>query len=93
MIVYPFFGSIGLVYEKDTLNFITTRRVLLGIILYLFGPQGLNLRKNPPWSLLIHFRLSKYERTNEFAFIRLIKSNDEGPFLVMNPSFLKFINM
>ena len=28
---------------------------------------------------------------NEFAFIGLIKSNDEGPFIGMNPSFLRFI--
>ena len=29
--------------------------------------------------------------TNEFTFIGLIKSNDEGPFLEMNPSFIKFV--
>ena len=68
-----------------------TRRVLLGISLYFFWPWGLNLVKIPFWSLLSHFRLSKHETTNNFAFIRIIKLNDEGPFLGMNPSFLRFI--
>ena len=56
-----------------------TGRVLLGTILCFFEPQGLNLQKNIPWSLLSHFRLSKHETTNEFAFIGLVKLNDEGP--------------
>ena len=91
MVVYPFFRSIGIIYEKGTLQFIATRRVLLGISLYFFGPRGLNLRKSPFWSLLSHLRLSKHETTNEFAFIGLIKSNNEGPFPRMKPSFLRFI--
>ena len=63
----------------------------MAIILYFFGPWGLNLCKIPFWSPLSHFRLSKHETTNEFTFIGLIKSNDEGPYLGTNPSFLGFI--
>ena len=91
MVVYPFFGLIRLIYEKGTLYFIATRRVRMDIILYFFGPRGLNLRKNPSWSILSHFKLSKNETKNEFDFIRLIKSNDEGPFMGMNPYFLRLI--
>ena len=43
------------------------------------------------WSLLSHSRLSKREATNEFAFIGLVKQNDERPYLGTNPSFLRFI--
>ena len=28
---------------------------------------------------------------NEFAFVRLIKQNDERPYLGTNPSFLRFL--
>ena len=28
---------------------------------------------------------------NNFSFIGLVKSNDEGPFMGMNPTFLRFI--
>ena len=91
VIVYPFFRPRGTTYEKGIHQSIMTGNVLLGIILYFFGPWGLNLRKSPPWSLLGHFSLSEHETTNEFAFIRIIKSNNEGPFLGMNPAFLRFI--
>ena len=93
MIVYPFFGLWGTTYEKGILQPIMTRRVLLGIILYLFGPQGQNLCETPFWILLSHFRFSKHEMTNEFAFIGLIKLNDERPNLGMNPSFLRFVKI
>ena len=87
----PLFGPGGTTYEKFILQPIIIGRVLLRIILYFFRPRGLNLRKCPFWILLSHFRLSKHETINEFTFIELVKSNDEGPFLGMNPSFLRFI--
>ena len=80
VIVYPFSRPGGTTCEKVILWLIMTRRVILGIGLYLFWPQGLNLRKIPFWSLLSHFRLSKHETTNDFSFVKLIKSNDERPF-------------
>ena len=69
----PFFGPGGTNYEKGILQPIMTGRVLLGIILYFFGPRGINLWKSPPWSILSHFKLSKHETMTKFTFFGLIK--------------------
>ena len=90
-IFYPLFKLGGATYEKFILQPIMIRRVLLGTSLYFFMPWGLSLQKSPHNSLLSHFRLSKHETTSEFIFLRLIKLNDEGPFMGINPSFLRFI--
>ena len=91
MIVYPFFRPGGTTYKKGILRPIMTGIFLLGISLYFFGPRGLYLQKIPFWSLISHLRLSKHETTNEITIVELIKSDNEGPFLGMNPSFLRFI--
>ena len=64
---------------------------LSGVGYLFFGLTGLIYKKRTFWSLLSHFRLSKHEMENDFAFIRLIKPNDGIPYLGTNPSFLRFI--
>ena len=48
--------------------------------------------KKGPFGVFLCFRLDSLNMNDtKFIFIRLMKSNDEWPFLGMNPSFLKFV--
>jgi hypothetical protein len=64
---------------------ILVRRVLLGIVLYFFGPKRLILQKIPLWSLIY-----KYENTIEFSFLGLVKYTQGRTNLGSNSSFFRF---
>ena len=73
----PFFGLGGTTYEKGILQPIMTGRVLLGIILYFFGPYGLNnMKKDPSESSLVCSESLNMNYT-KFSFIGLVKLNIE----------------
>ena len=52
--------------------------------------NGLIYEKGP-FGVFLFISDSLNMKQQEFTFIGLVKSNDEGPFLGMNPSFLRFV--
>ena len=56
-----------------------------------FGPTRPIYKKGPFGVFLVISNFLNMKRKNEFAYIGLIKQNDERPYLGMNPSFLRFV--
>ena len=67
-------------YEKGVLQPIMTGRVLLGIILYFFGPWRPNCTKHDPFGGFFHFFLDSLNMNDaKLTFNGLIKLNTERP--------------
>ena len=85
-VVYPFFGPKDTTNEKGTLHPIMTGRVLLGIILYFFGPSGPNHTKKDPLEYSSIFCSNSLNMNDtELTFNGLVKLNTERPFFWNKP--------
>ena len=62
------------------------------MILYFFGPQGLNHTKKDPYGVFFRIRSDSLNMNNtEFSFSGLVKLNIERPILGTDPSSLRFV--